>query len=93
LRGYPVVLIFYPLDWEPVTREQLSLYQAYLPQFGQFDAFLLGISVDPVSSHEAFARDVGIDFPLLSDPDPKGAVSRLYGVYRKAFSSADEHSL
>ena len=43
---------------------------------------LLGISVDSVWSHQAFARDRGLTFPLLSDFEPKGAVARAYGVYR-----------
>ena len=83
LRGHRVVLVFYPLDGELITREQLSLFQANLRQISQFDALVFGISVDPVSNHEAFARELGLDFSLLSDSDPKGAVSRLYGVYRE----------
>jgi alkyl hydroperoxide reductase subunit AhpC len=80
---HPVVLVFYPLDWEPVSREQLTLYQEYLPEFGRLGACLLGISVDHAFSHEAFARDVRISFPLLSDFLPRGVCSRSYGVYRE----------
>jgi peroxiredoxin len=45
-------------------------------------AALLGISVDGVWCHEAFIRDRKLHFPLLADFEPKGAVARLYGVYR-----------
>ena len=43
----------------------------------------MGISVDGVWCHAAFARDRKLHFPLLSDFEPKGAVSRLYGAYRE----------
>ena len=42
----------------------------------------MGISVDGVWCHAAFARDRHLHFPLLADFEPKGAVSRLYGAYR-----------
>ena len=82
LDGQPVVLVFYPMDWEPVSYEQLTLYQAFLDEFGSFGARLLGISIDHLYSHEAFARDAHIQFPLLADFQPRGATARKYGVYR-----------
>ena len=82
--GRAVVLAFYPMDWEPVSREQLTLYQAYADAFARLEASLLGISVDHVHSHEAFARDAGLRFPLLADFQPRGRVARRYGVFRAA---------
>ena len=82
LRGHPVVLAFYPGDWRPVCSDQLALYQEFLPHLEGLGAVLLGISVDSVWSHQAFARDRGLAFPLLADFEPKGAVARAYGVYR-----------
>src|SRR5689334_22247847 len=82
-RGRPVILAFYPADWSPVCGDQMSLYQELLPEFQRYGAELLGISVDGVWSHLAFARDRHIHFPLLSDFEPKGAVSRRYGVYQE----------
>jgi peroxiredoxin len=81
-RGRPVILAFYPEDWSPVCSDQLALYQALLPEFQKFDAALLGISVDGVWSHLAFAKDRNLHFPLLADFEPKGEVSRAYRVYR-----------
>jgi peroxiredoxin len=78
-----VVLVFYPMDWEPVSREQLRLYQNYSDGFAGLGARILGISTDHVYSHEAFARDAQIGFPLLADFQPRGQVARQYGVYRK----------
>ena len=81
-RGRPTILAFYPEDWSPVCSDQLGLYQAVLPEFQKFDAELLGISVDGVWSHLAFAKDRNLHFPLLADFEPKGEVARAYGVYR-----------
>jgi peroxiredoxin len=81
-RGRPVILVFYPEDWSPVCSDQLALYQQLLPEFQRFDAELLGISVDSVWSHLAFAKDRNLHFPLLADFEPKGEVARAYQVYR-----------
>ena len=81
-RGQPVILAFYPEDWSPVCSDQLALYQAMLPEFRKFNAELIGISVDSVWSHLAFAKDRNLHFPLLSDFEPKGEVARTYQVYR-----------
>jgi peroxiredoxin len=82
LRGQPVILVFYPEDWSPVCSDQLALYQQLLPEFERFNAALVGISVDGVWSHLAFARDRNLHFPLLADFEPKGEVARMYRVYR-----------
>ena len=82
-RGQPVILAFYPADWSPVCGDQMALYNEILPEFGRFHAELIGISVDGVWSHAAFARDRNLHFPLLADFEPKGAVARTYGVYRQ----------
>ncbi len=83
LRGRPVVLVFYPADWSPVCGDQVALYNEVLPEFRKHDAELLGISVDSVWCHAAFARDRRLRFPLLADFEPKGAVARRYGAYRE----------
>jgi peroxiredoxin len=82
LRGRPVILVFYPADWSPVCGDQVALYNEMLSEFREHDAELVGISVDGVWCHAAFARERNLHFPLLSDFEPKGAVSRLYGAYR-----------
>lgn len=87
-RGRPVVLAFYPADWTPVCGDQMTLYQAAMPEFDRYDAVLLGISVDSVWSHQAFAEARGIAFPLLADFEPKGEVSRRYGAYTSQGQSA-----
>jgi peroxiredoxin len=82
-RGQPAILAFYPADWSPVCGDQMALYNEILPEFRRFDAELIGISVDSAWCHLAFARDRKLKFPLMSDFEPKGAVARIYGVYRQ----------
>jgi len=84
LRGKPVILAFYPADWSPVCGDQMGLYNEILPEFQKYRAELLGISVDGVWCHEAFAKDRHLHFPLLADFEPKGTVAQMYGVYRKS---------
>jgi peroxiredoxin len=88
-RGQPVILVFYPEDWSPVCSDQLALYQELLPEFQKFNAELLGISVDGIWSHLAFAKDRNLEFPLLADFEPKGEVARTYQVYRAADGTSE----
>lgn len=83
LRGHPVILSFYPADWSPVCGDQLALYNQLLPEFRRYGAQLVGISVDGVWCHAAFAETRHLHFPLLADFQPKGEVARQYGVYRE----------
>jgi len=82
-------MVFYPADWSPVCTDQLALYNELLPLFGEHRAQVLGISVDGVWCHGAFARDRNLRFPLLSDFEPKGEVARRYGVYNAAWGTTE----
>jgi peroxiredoxin len=82
-RGQPVVIAFYPLDWSPTCSDQLSLYQAELEEFEKLGAQVIGISVDSLYSHGAWAAVRGIKFPLLADFNPKGAVAQRYNAWRE----------
>jgi len=81
LRGEPVILAFYPADWSPTCGEQMVLYNEVLPMFEEYGANLLGISVDGMWSHREYAQQRNLQFPLLSDFEPKGEVARKFGVY------------
>jgi peroxiredoxin len=50
---------------------------------------MLGISVDGVWCHTAFAKDRRLRFPLLADFEPKGDVARKYGAYREADGTSE----
>jgi peroxiredoxin len=83
LKGQPVVLAFYPADWSPVCGDQMAFYNEILPEFQKYKAELMGVSVDGVWCHAAFAEARRLHFPLLADFEPKGAIARKYGVYRE----------
>ena len=82
LRGRPAVLIFYPADWSPVCGDELALFNEILPEFEKYDARVVGISVDGVWCHQAYAKARNLHFPLLADFEPKGEVSSKYDSYR-----------
>lgn len=58
-------------------------YEADQAEFERYDAQVLGISVDSVPSHVAFAKSLGgiTTYPLLADFHPKGDVAKKYGVW------------
>jgi peroxiredoxin len=60
------------------------LYNQMLPMFQRHDANLLAISVDGAWCHFAYKKERKLGFPLLSDFEPKGKISRAYGAYREA---------
>lgn len=80
LHGRAVVLAFYRNDWSPSCSDQLAGLQDFLPNIEALGAVVLGISLDGVWCHEALRRFLKLDFPLLSDSRPRGAVARSYGV-------------
>ena len=98
-KGRPVIIAFYPADWSPVCTDQLALYNQLLPEFEHYNKpEIIGISVDGIWSHIAFAKDRSLRFPILSDFEPKGTVSRSYGAYQdtvgessRALFVIDEH--
>src|ERR1700692_1180662 len=59
-------------------------YEAEIADFERYDAQVVGISVDSVPSHVAFAKSLGgiTSYPLLADFHPKGEVSKKYGVWK-----------
>lgn len=76
-----VVLIFYPLDWSPVCTNEHTCFVNDMKRFEQLEAQVLGVSVDSVWSHKAFAEKMHIQYPLLADFQPRGAVGDKFGVY------------
>src|ERR1700731_82635 len=76
-----VVLVFYPLDWSPTCTNEHACFVKDMRNFETLDAEVLGVSVDSVWSHKAYAEKMGIKYSLLADFHPKGAMSEKYGVY------------
>ena len=85
LRGRQnVIVAFHPLAWTPVCASQIKNYQTNLDWFRTHDTHVLGVSVDAVPAKVAWAQSLGgIDYDLLSDFHPHGAVAEEYGVARE----------
>ncbi len=76
-----VVLVFYPLDWSPTCTNEHVCFVNEMKSFEKLDAQVLGLSVDSVWSHKAYAEKMGIQYPLLADFQPRGAVGDKFGVF------------
>jgi len=77
-RGRKLVLYFYPKDDTPGCTRQACSLRDFNAQIAAKGAAVLGVSTQDASSHDAFTRKFGLNFPLLADTD--GAVGRAYGV-------------
>ena len=76
-----VVLAFYPLDFSPVCSKEHGCFRDDSVRLDSAGAQVLGISVDSHWTHHAFAKQMGIGYPLLSDFHPKGAVATKFGLF------------
>jgi peroxiredoxin Q/BCP len=73
-----VVLYFYPKDETPGCTTEACEFRDNIFAFRDLNAQILGVSLDDVESHKAFADKHGLPFPLLADSD--GAAATAYGV-------------
>ncbi|WP_210441555.1 peroxiredoxin [Nocardioides xinjiangensis] len=76
-----VVLMFFPFAFTGVCTGELSGVRDRLDEFLTFDSEVLAVSCDSVYSLRSFAETEGLNFPLLSDWWPHGAVSQAYEVF------------
>lgn len=83
-----VVLFFYPAAFSGVCTGEMSGIRDRLAEFMTFDTEVLALSCDPIFSLRAFADAEGLNFPLLSDFWPHGAVTRAYDVFDERSGSA-----
>ncbi len=78
------VLFSHPADFTPVCTTELGMVAKLKPEFERRNVKVIGLSVDPVDSHEKWAGDIeetqgaALNFPLLADADRK--VSQLYDM-------------
>jgi len=79
-KGKWVAIYFYPKDDTPGCTTQACSFRDNIFAFNKEGAVILGISVDDVASHKAFAEKHGLPFTLLADADK--AVSKSYGVLK-----------
>lgn len=83
-RGHWVVLFSHPRDFTPVCTTELGETARLQPEFAARGAKVIGLSVDPLDRHAAWARDIAEtqgfapNFPMIADPDRR--VAELYGM-------------
>lgn len=73
-----VVLYFYPKDQTPGCTKEACTYRDNISKFTEYNAQVLGVSVDDADSHKSFKEKESLNFPLLADPDKE--VTKRYGV-------------
>ena len=79
-KGQWVALYFYPKDDTPGCTTQACGFRDNIFAFKKEGAVILGVSVDDVASHKAFAAKHGLPFTVLADPDK--TVTKSYGVLK-----------
>jgi thioredoxin-dependent peroxiredoxin len=80
-RGRDVILYFYPKDDTPGCTAEACSFRDHEPDLSKEHAVILGVSIDPLESHEQFRDKYKLNFPLLSDQTAD--VAKMYGVWRE----------
>ena len=84
LKGKNVVLYFYPKDNTPGCTKEACAFRDQFSEFKKKGAVVLGVSTDPVKSHDKFVAKFKLPFTLLADEEKK--IVEAYGVWgRKSF--------
>ncbi len=87
LRGKPVVLVFYPLDFSPVCTNEMCAIRDDYSAFQDKGAQVFGISRDSTWTHKAFKEKEGLTHTLLADMN--GAVAQQYGAWNDVLGLAE----
>jgi len=83
-KGRHVILYFYPKDDTPGCTKEACAFRDHFAEFKKKGAVLLGVSTDPVKSHDKFVEKYKLPFTLLADEDKK--IVEAYGVWgQKSF--------
>lgn len=82
--GRNVILYFYPRDDTPGCSKEACAFRDEFAAFKQKGTMILGVSVDPVKSHDKFVEKYKLPFTLLADVDKQ--IVNAYGVWgQKSF--------
>src|SRR5687768_9233005 len=84
ISGRWAILFSHPKDFTPVCTTELGYMAKLQPQFESRGCLIIGLSVDPVPSHESWKKDIhasqghAVTYPLIADADLH--VAKLYGM-------------
>jgi len=78
-RGQNVILYFYPKDDTPGCTKEACAFRDHFAEFKKRGAIVLGVSTNPVKSHDQFVEKFRLPFTLLADEDKKLVMA--YGVW------------
>ncbi len=78
LKGKTVVLAWFPKASTPGCTAECKSIAANGEKLRKYDAVVFTISTDEADMNARFAREVGADYPILSDPSKE--VAKAYGV-------------
>jgi alkyl hydroperoxide reductase subunit AhpC len=88
------VLFSHPKDFTPVCTTELGYMAGLQPEFEKRNCKIIGLSVDPVSSHGKWAGDIeetqghAVNYPMIGDPELK--IAKLYGMLPAESGSTSE---
>ncbi|MEM8664390.1 MAG: thioredoxin-dependent thiol peroxidase [Pseudomonadota bacterium] len=80
-QGQPVILYFYPKDNTSGCTKQAEGFNGLFSEFSDAGAAIIGVSPDPVASHDKFKAKLGLSFPLAADEATE--VAEAYGVWKE----------
>jgi len=78
------ILFSHPKDFTPVCTTELGYMAKLEPEFRQLNCKIIGLSVDPVSSHLSWEKDIqetqgyAVNYPMIGDPDL--SIAKLYDM-------------
>ena len=80
-KGWDIVLYFYPKDDTPGCTAEACGFRDHEPDLTKEHAVILGVSADPMDSHDKFSDKYHLNFPLLSDQTAD--IAKMYGVWKE----------
>jgi alkyl hydroperoxide reductase subunit AhpC len=88
------ILFSHPKDFTPVCTTELGYMAGLQPEFEKRNTKIIGLSVDPVSSHSKWAKDIeetqghAVKYPMIGDPELK--VAKLYNMLPAEIGNTSE---
>ena len=86
------ILFSHPKDFTPVCTTELGYMARLKPEFDKRNTKIIGLSIDPVSDHQRWARDIeetqgaAVNYPMIGDADL--TVAKLYDMIHPEASGA-----